>query len=258
MWTVSDMMGVPLDDRQPVVTAADSMVSWNDPEVQAGRDPLQVLTDSLIALHGHARALAEARRADPADDVMTALVQAEVDGDRLTDEEICAFFVLLSVAGNDTTRNTISHGMKALCDNPHQRALLTERFDAHIGTAVEELVRWATPVMTFRRTATVDTELGGRPITAGDKVVMFYSAANRDETAFPDADRFDVTRVVDHHVAFGFGIHFCLGAALARLEGRIALEEVLRRFPEWEVDQRGAEMVHTSTVRGWAQLPVRL
>ncbi|MDQ1566444.1 MAG: hypothetical protein QOF96_1324 [Actinomycetota bacterium] len=236
MWTVSDMMGVPLDDRQAVVTAADSMVSWNDPEVQAGRDPLQVLTDSLIALHGHARALAEARRADPADDVMTALVQAEVDGDRLTDEEICAFFVLLSVAGNDTTRNTISHGMKALCDNPDQRALLTEHFDAHIGTAVEELVRWATPVMTFRRTATADTELGGQPITVGDKVVMFYSAANRDETAFPDADRFDVTRHPNEHVGYGGGgPHFCMGASLARRQLRAIFGELLHRVPTLEL-----------------------
>ncbi|HEY3238082.1 MAG TPA: cytochrome P450, partial [Acidimicrobiia bacterium] len=163
MWTISEMMGVPPAEREHVVHSADSMVSWNDPEIQAGREPLQVLVDALVGLHTAARALAEARRAQPADDLMTALVQAEVDGDRLTDDEICAFFVLLSVAGNDTTRNTISHGMKALCDQPDQRAVLMEDFEARIGPAVEEMVRWATPVMTFRRTATRDTEIAGQP-----------------------------------------------------------------------------------------------
>jgi cytochrome P450 len=236
MWTVSDMMGVPPDDREQVVKAADSLVSWNDPDVQAGREPLQVMTDSLLTLHAHARGLAEGRRTDPADDVMTALVQAEVDGGRLTDDEICAFFVLLSVAGNDTTRNSISHGVKALCERPDQRALLTERFDTLIGSAVEEIVRWATPVMTFRRTATADTELGGRPIAKGDKVVMFYSAANRDEAAFPNADRFDVTRHPNEHVGYGGGgPHFCMGASLARRQLRAIFHELLTRVPNLEL-----------------------
>jgi cytochrome P450 len=236
MWTISDMMGVPADARDPVATAADSLVSWNDPEVLAGRQPLELLMNTLVTLHTNARALAEARRADPADDLMTALVQAEVEGERLTDDEICAFFVLLSVAGNDTTRNSISHGMKALCDRPEQRALLGSQFDALIGPAVEEVVRWATPVMTFRRTATRDTELGGQPIAAGDKVVLFYAAANRDENVFSHPERFDITRHPNEHVGFGGGgPHFCMGASLARRQLRAIFRELLLRVPDLEL-----------------------
>jgi cytochrome P450 len=236
MWTISDMMGLPVEARDPVATAADSVVSWNDPDVLAGRQPLELLMDSLVTLHMNARALAEARRAVPAADLMTALVQAEVDGERLTDDEICAFFVLLSVAGNDTTRNSISHGMKALCDGPDQRALLTSQFDKHIGTAVEEVVRWATPVMTFRRTATRDTEIAGQPIAAGDKVVMFYAAANRDETVFSHPERFDITRHPNEHVGFGGGgPHFCMGASLARRQLRAIFRELLGRVPNLEL-----------------------
>jgi cytochrome P450 len=162
----------------------------------------------------------------------------------------------LSVAGNDTTRNTISHGMKALCDNPDQRALLTEHFDDHIGTAVEELVRWATPVMTFRRTATADTELGGQTITAGDKVVMFYSAANRDETAFPDADRFDVTRHPNEHVGYGGGgPHFCMGASLARRQLRAIFGELLHRVPSLELGT--PELLVGNFIHGVTRMPSR-
>jgi cytochrome P450 len=236
MWTISDMMGVPVDARDPVATAADSVVSWNDPDVLAGLQPLELLMNSLVTLHTTARALAEARRAAPASDLMTALVQAEVDGERLTDDEICAFFVLLSVAGNDTTRNSISHGMKALCDRPDQRARLASDFEARIGPAVEEIVRWATPVMTFRRTATRDTEIAGQPIAAGDKVVMFYAAANRDETVFSHPERFDITRHPNEHVGFGGGgPHFCMGASLARRQLRAIFRELLLRVSDLEL-----------------------
>jgi cytochrome P450 len=256
MWTIFDMMGVPGPERKHVVEAADSMVSWNDPEVQAGRQPLQVLVDSLLALHAAARGLAEARRADPTDDVMTALVQAEVDGDRLTDDEICAFFVLLSVAGNDTTRNTISHGMKALCDHPDQRELLTEDFEARIGPAVEEMVRWATPVMTFRRTATRDTELGGQTIATGDKVVMFYASANRDVAAFSEPERFDITRDPNEHVGFGGGgPHFCMGASLARRQLRAIFGELLHRVGDIELGT--PELLVGNFIHGVTRMPCR-
>lgn len=256
MATISEMMGVPVDRRREVVTAADSMVSWNDPEVQAGREPLQVLVDSLIALHRAGRELAEARRAGPTDDLMTDLVQAEVDGERLTDDEICAFFVLLSVAGNDTTRNTISHGMKALCDHPDQRALLMEDFEGRIGRAVEEMIRWATPVMTFRRTATRDTTLAGQPIAAGDKVVMFYAAANRDEAAFPEPRRFDIARHPNEHVGFGGGgPHFCMGASLARRQLRAMFGELLRRVPDLEVGEQ--ELLVGNFIHGVTRMPCR-
>jgi cytochrome P450 len=238
MWTISEMMGVGLNDREAVTRATDEMAGYNDPDVAAGREPLEVLMEAMITLSTIGRELAEARRKDPADDLVTALVQAEVEGEFLTDDEIAAFFVLLSVAGNDTTRNTISLGMKALCEFPDQRLLLTEDFEGQIATAVDEMVRWATPVMTFRRTATQDAELAGQAIAEGDKVVMFYSSANRDERAFRDPWRFDITRKPNAHVGFGGGgPHHCLGAALARRQLRAIFGELVHRVPHLEVGE---------------------
>ena len=254
MWTISDMMGVPTEVREAVTKAADAVVSWNDPDVLGELQPLELLMNSLVTMHMNARALAEARRADPADDLMTALVRAEVDGEWLTDDEICAFFVMLSVAGNDTTRNSISHGMKALCDHPDQRVLIAGDFESRIGPAVEEIVRWATPVMTFRRTATCDTEIAGQAIAAGDKVVLFYAAANRDEEAFTDAGRFDVTRYPNDHVGFGGGgPHFCMGAALARLQLRAIFHELLTRLPDLELGT--PELLVGNFIHGITKMP---
>jgi cytochrome P450 len=177
--------------------------------------------------------LAESRRAEPRDDLMSALVKAEVDGQRLTDEEIGAFFVLLSVAGNDTTRNTIARGMKALTDFPDQRKILIDDFDGTIGTAVEEMVRWASPVMTFRRTATRDTELMGQKISEGDWVVMFYASGNRDEKVFDNPWQFDVRRSPNNHVGFGGGgPHFCMGNMLAKTQLRAIFNELLHKVPD--------------------------
>jgi cytochrome P450 len=162
-------------------------------------------------------------------------VHAEVDGDRLTDAEVAAFFVLLSVAGNDTTRQTISHTMKALTDFPSQRAWLLADYENRIGTAVEEFVRWATPVMTFRRTAATDFELGGQAILAGEKVVMFYSSGNWDTEAFDHPEYFDLSRSPNPHVGFGGGgLHFCLGAHVARAQLRAIFDELLRQLPNIE------------------------
>ena len=160
-------------------------------------------------------------------------MHAEVDGDRLTDAEVAAFFVLLSVAGNDTTRQTISHAMKALTDFPAERAWLLADFENRIGTAVEEFVRWATPVMTFRRTAATDFELGGQAIMAGEKVVMFYSSGNWDAEAFDHPERLDLSRSPNPHVGFGGGgVHFCLGAHVARAQLRAIFGELLRQLPD--------------------------
>ncbi|WP_020497542.1 MULTISPECIES: cytochrome P450 [Sciscionella] len=238
MWTIYEMMGLPMQERESAAHAADGMVSWADEEVAAGREPGTVLNDSLVTLLSIGLEFAEHRRAHPADDLMTNLVQAEVDGQRLTDEEIGAFFVLLSVAGNDTTRNTISLATKAFSDFPDQRALLLEDFDGRIGTAIEEFVRWVTPVMTFRRTVVKDVELHGQHISAGEWVVLFYSSGNRDERVFTDPYRFDITRKPNQHVGFGGGgVHFCMGNMLAKTQLRAIFDQLLHRVPDLEVGE---------------------
>ncbi|WP_299573533.1 cytochrome P450 [uncultured Williamsia sp.] len=232
MWTIYEMMGLPLEQREIGAHHADGMVSWNDPDVADGREPGEILAESLVALLGLALDLADARRSHPEDDLMTALVQAEVDGEQLTDDEIAAFFVLLSVAGNDTTRNTISLTAKALQDNPDQRQLLVDDLDGVMPTAVEEFVRFATPVMTFRRTALADTELAGQQIRAGEWVLLLYPSGNRDETVFDDPHRFDLTRSPNPHLGFGGGgPHYCMGAFLAKTQLRELFGQLITRAP---------------------------
>jgi cytochrome P450 len=211
------------------------MIGCKDPEF-GGPDPAQALRDGVVAFTSMAFDLIDEKRSQPTDDLMSALIQAEVDGKRLTDDEIRAFFVLLFIAGNETTRHSISHGVRALDVFPDQRALLLGDFDAHLNGAVEEMVRWSTPIMTFRRTALCRTELGGQTIEAGDHVVLFYSSANRDEEVFDDPWRFDITRGGNRHLAFGGGgPHFCLGAHLARIELKHIVTEVYRQLPDLRI-----------------------
>ncbi|MBT0568520.1 cytochrome P450 [Williamsia sp. CHRR-6] len=238
MWTIYEMMGLDPEYREEAAHHADGMVSWNDPEVAAGREPGEVLNESLVGLLGLALQLAEQRRAEPRDDLMTNLVQAEVDGQHLTDDEIAAFFVLLSVAGNDTTRNTISVIARALQDNPDQRQLLVDDFDAHIATAIEEFVRYATPVMTFRRTALVDTEIGGQAIRAGEWLLLLYPSGNFDERVFDDPHRFDLTRSPNPHLGFGGGgPHYCMGSFLAKTQLREIFGQLITRAPNLVLGQ---------------------
>lgn len=233
MWTIYEMLG--LEDpakREEAAHNADGMVSWADENVAAGREPGEVLNESLVNLLMMGMEFAEERRTHPKQDLMTALTQAEVDGERLTDDEIASFFVLLSVAGNDTTRNSITLTTKALCDFPEQRALLVEDYEGRINTAVEEFVRWASPVMTFRRTATQDTELGGQRVRKGEWVAMVYSSANRDEKVFAGADRFDVLRDHNPHLGFGGGgPHYCMGNFVAKMQLRELFDQLLHRAP---------------------------
>jgi cytochrome P450 len=231
--TLSDMMGIPAEDSAAVMQNAEALISAGDPVYLNGRETMPVLFEATAKLHQIASGLAAQRRGDPRDDLMTNLVQAEVDGQRLTDAEIAAFFVLLAVAGNDTTRQTTSHALRALTDFPAQREWLLADFDNRINGAVEEFVRWSTPVMTFRRTAVTDTELGGQPISAGDKVVMFYPSGNWDTEVFADPDAFDLSRAPNPHVGFGGGgVHFCLGAQVARTQLRAIFRELLTRLPD--------------------------
>jgi cytochrome P450 len=238
MRTIAQMVGVPDSERRRVAHAAEAMVSWNDPEFVGDREPLEVVIEGLTDVTNLALELAADRRANPQDDLMTALVEANMDGERLTDAEISAFFTLLAVAGNDTTRHTTSHGARVLQDHEDQRAYLADDLQERLPTAVEEIVRWATPVMTFRRTTTQDTELHGQPIAQGEKVVMFYTSANRDETAFDDPYPFDVTRSPNHHVGFGGGgPHYCLGASLARTQLKAIFQELLTRAPQLQLGE---------------------
>jgi methyl-branched lipid omega-hydroxylase len=181
----------------------------------------------------YAQALGEDRRANPTDDITSVMMAADVDGDQLTAQEFGSFFILLVVAGNETTRNAISHGLKALTDHPDQRELLYADFETHSKSAMEEIVRWATPVIHFRRTATDDTVVGGHEVKAGEKVVMFYNSGNRDERVFSDPYRFDIARTMQPaQVGFGAGgPHFCLGANLARREMSVMFDEIRRRLP---------------------------
>jgi cytochrome P450 len=257
MWTIYDMVGLPEELQEPVAHAADVIVGSNDPEVQEGRDPLEVINDAVMTLMTAGLDLAESRRTDPRDDLMTNLVQAEIDGEGLSDEEISAFFVLLSVAGNDTTRNTISHSMRALTEHPDQRAWLMSDFDNRIGPAVEEFIRWSTPVMTFKRTATQDTELCGVSIAAGEKVVMMYPSGNRDDRVFTDPGTFDLSRDPNRHLGFGGrGPHYCLGHMLAKTQLKAIFDELLHRAPELTVGE--PDYLLSNFVHGIKRMPYQL
>jgi cholest-4-en-3-one 26-monooxygenase len=208
-----------------------------------------------MEMYMYANQLALERRDHPRDDLVSVLMRGEVDGERLSEMEFDSFFLLLAVAGNETTRNLISGGMLALIEHPEQRArLLTDM--SLMPTAVEEMLRWVSPVMHFRRTATRDTELRGQKIREGDKVVVFYPSANRDEEIFPNADRFDVGRTPNEHLAFGIGEHFCLGSNLARLEIRLIFEELLTRLPDMELAGR-VHRLRSNFIGGIKRMPVR-
>jgi cytochrome P450 len=243
------MVGVPDSERRRVAQAAEAMVSWNDPDFVGDRHPLEVVVGGLNEMTELALELAAHRRRHPGDDLMTALVEAEIDGEGLTDAEIGAFFTLLAVAGNDTTRHTTSHGAHLLQEHPEERAYVEANPAERLPDAIEEIIRVATPVLTFRRTATQDTELHGQPIAAGEKVVMFYESANRDENAFDDPGTFDVTRSPNHHVGFGGGgPHYCLGASLARTQLRAIFGELLTRVPNLELGE--PERLQGSLING--------
>ena len=188
---------------------------------------------------------------------MTSIVNAEVDGHRLTDEEIGAFLILLASAGNDTTKQSTTHAMMALVDNPDQREWLMADFEDRIGPAIEEFVRWSSPVLQFARFATEDTEINGQPVAAGDKVGLFYCSANRDETVFDDPGAFDLTRSPNPHLGFGGGgPHFCLGSQLAKAELRNLFRELLTRLKSVEFGE--PDLLYSSFVHGVKRLPAHV
>ena len=210
-----------------------------------------------MELFAYSSELAAQRRVDPHDDLISILTQAEVDGERLSELEIDLFFLLLSVAGNETTRNLISHGLLALIENPDQLARL--RADRSLmSSAIDEMLRWGTPVMNFRRTAMHDTELGGQQIKEGDKVVFWHISANRDEKVFENPFAFDVGRSPNDHIAFGSGgPHYCLGANLAKMEIRVMFEELLDRFSDMEV-VGDVSRLRSNFINGIKHIPLRV
>jgi cytochrome P450 len=257
MRTIADMMGVPASERVAAARAGDAVIGRSDPAFGDPNDPIATVMSARDHLYALGADLARHRRAHPTDDLLTNLVTAEVDGQRLTDDDIGAFMVLFTVAGNDTTRNTTSLTAVAFDRNPEQRAWLLEDFDGRIMPAIEEFVRHGSPVMQFTRTAFVDTDLGGQQIAAGDKVCLFYCSGNRDESVFDRPQAFDVSRAKNPHVGFGGGgPHFCVGAGLARSQLRALFGELLTRVPDIEVGD--PVLPPTNFIRVVERLPVRV
>ena len=257
---ICDMMGIPRSDFDTVLRSTNVILGGGDPEFIGDRDLIQALFEAGMELTTLMNELAEERRKNPTDDLTSKLVFNDLGEDMLAPEEIAPFFILLAVAGNDTTRTAISHGMHLLSQHPDQRRVWQDDLDGVTPTAVEEIVRVASPVTFMRRTVTRDLELSGHDFREGDKVVMFYGAANRDPRHFEDPERFDVLRNPNPHVGFGGpGPHFCLGAHLARREVSVAFRQLLTRLPDIEVvgDAVPLDAVGIPLVGGIKRLPVR-
>ncbi len=250
---ICDMMGIPEEDHQNVFHWTNVILGFGDPEITAD---FEEFVKVAMDIGAYAAALADDRRAHPGEDLTTSLVQAELDGERLTSSEVASFFILLVVAGNETTRNAISHGVLALSRHPEQRDAWWNDYDTVAPTAVEEVVRWASPVAYMRRTVTRDTELSGVKLAAGEKVSLWYGSANRDDAKFEDPWSFDVGRHPNPHVGFGGGgAHFCLGANLARREITVAFEELHRRIPDIAATEEPARL-QSAFIHGIKRLPV--
>ncbi|MEY2473070.1 MAG: hypothetical protein QOK28_2399 [Actinomycetota bacterium] len=253
---IADLIGIPQEDRHKVFDWSNRLVGAEDPEFQNSAADAQ---NAAIELFLYAQDLANDRRKNPRDDIVTDLINAEVNGEALDDMEFNSFFMLLAVAGNETTRNAISHSMLALMEHPDQRQLLLDD-PSLLDGAIEEFLRWATPVMHFKRTAMQDTVMRGQQIKAGDRVMMWYSSANRDEEVFDDPFRFNVRRDPNLHTlhsAFGGGgAHFCLGANLARAEMKVIFDELLRRIPDMQL-AGGPARLRSNFINGLKHLPVQ-
>jgi cytochrome P450 len=255
---ISALLGVPEEDREQIRVWTDSMLHREEGKSNADR----AHTDVSANLWGYFGRYVESRRRNPQDDMISDLMSAEIDlpdgsKRRLENVELLAFIGLLSGAGNETVARFLGWTCTLLDRHPDQRAALVAE-PSLIPNAVEEILRYEAPSPVQGRRTTCEIELHGSVIPKGGKVLLLTGSAGRDEREYPDADRFDVTRDIDRHVALGYGTHFCLGASLARMEARIAIEETLIRFPEWEVRWDDTERVHTSTVRGYHRVPVRV
>jgi len=251
MEVICEMVGIPEEDRPHVYELSNKLVGFDDPEFQGGIDDAAMASAQMFM---YAAKLAERARREPGDDLATALLNAEVDGERLSEFEFNSFFLLLSIAGNETTRTVTTNGMKALIDHPEQRRLVAE--NPHlVESTVEEILRFAPAVHYFRRTVMQDTEIRGVKIREGEKITMWYPSANRDEDVFVNGDDFDVRRSPNDHLAFGIGEHFCIGSHLARMELNIIFEELLKRVPDMEL-AGPVRRLRSNFVNGVKEMPV--
>jgi cytochrome P450 len=252
MRTIGMLLGIPEQDQEAIRDLDDAAL-----RTEAGK-PMRF---SQLRLSGEIFTdYIDWRAEHPSDDLMTELLQAEFKDEtgtvrRLTRNEVLTYVNVIAGAGNETTNRLIGWIGKVLGDHPDQRRELVEDRSL-IPNAIEEILRYEPPALQVARYVARDVELYGRTVPQGSVMLFFVGSANRDDRRFPGADRFDIHRQIVQHLTFGYGTHFCLGAALARLEGRVALEEVLKRFPQWEIDRSGAKLASTSTVRGWETLPV--
>ena len=249
---IAELMGMPRVDGERLYDLTEIMHT-NDDAIA----PPEIKMNAVGEMLGYAQSVADLKRQSPADDLATILVNAEVDGDHLTDEEFQWFFLLLVNAGGDTTRNLLAAGLQLLFDHPDQRTKLMGDLDGLLGSAVEEMLRYCSPVTHFKRTAMQDTVVGGQSIKAGERVVMFYGSANRDEDIFENADTFDVARHPNPHVAFGAGgPHLCLGMHVARVELAVMFRELLTRMPHIEAGGP-IERMHSSFIAGVHRMPIK-
>ena len=250
---IAELMGVPHEDRHKIFEWSNRMIGSEDPEYIVGQDEVQA---AFVEMFLYAQQLAERKRGEPKEDIISKLLSADVDGDQLSEMDFNLFFLLLAVAGNETTRNAISHGMNAFLENPDQYDRLRDNPEL-IDSAVEEIIRWASPVMYFRRNVTDDVELKGHQLKAGDKVSIWYASANRDEDVFDDPFKFDIGRDPNPHIAFGGGgPHHCLGSNLARMEIRLFYSQLVKQVESIEGLAK-PDLLRSNFIGGIKHLPVR-
>lgn len=258
------MLGVPEEDWALMFQLTNKVLGPGDPEYQTdvpeelrGTQEAANITGNMgtMQMFGYYAQALQARRINPSDDIISALCESDVDGEALTDEDILWFCFLLILAGNETTRNAMSGGLLTLCEHPAEKQKLLNDMSLLPG-AVEEILRWVSPVMHMARVAMEDTQIGHQPIKKGERVTMWYPSVNRDEDVFPDGDIFNIQRSPNEHLAFGIGEHFCLGAGFARLELTVLFEELFRRFPDIELSGP-AQRLRSTFIGGIKHLPVR-
>jgi cytochrome P450 len=259
---LAELLGAPAEDTRLLLDWTNLVIGYQDPEqgppvLDARGQPVNPRSPAALRdMFDYARDLGDYKRAHPADDLMTALVTSSIDGRRLTDAELDMFFFLLVIAGNDTVRSALPGGVLALIEHPDEYRKL--RADPTLlGTAIEEMLRWHPPVLTFRRTAAADVELAGQRVQHGDKVVVYHISANYDERQFHAPFRFDVSRRPNDHLAFGQGPHMCLGAQFARLQMRLFFSQLVQRLPPLELDGLPVRLT-SNFINGITHLPVRM